>query len=74
MKKMGSISNSLAMYIVKGGIPFNCFYFGFIVSMILTPFSSQGPMPGIFITGAGFLIGLIGVVIYWLVKEKNKQV
>jgi len=75
-KKMGSISNSLAKYILMGGIITGSigFILGFFGPIILTPSSNLGPLLGIFFTGPlGFLIGLIVGGIYWLVRVKNKQ-
>ena len=75
-KKMRSISNSLGMYILMGGIITGSigFILGFFGPIILTPSSNQGPLLGILFTGPlGFLIGLIGGGIYWQVRVKNKQ-
>jgi hypothetical protein len=45
---------------------------GFIGPMIFYPESNQGPLLGIFFTGPiGFIIGLIGGGLYWLIKRKK---
>jgi hypothetical protein len=74
-KKSGKVSNSLATYIIKGGIIVGAIGFiaGYIGPIIFTPSANQGPLLGIFITGPlGFLVGLIGGGIYGLIKKPIK--
>jgi hypothetical protein len=73
-KKLGNVSNSLAIHIIIWGIIFGAigFILGFMGPIILNWGGKLGPMLGIFITGPiGFLVGLIGGGIYQYIKKKK---
>lgn len=75
-KRTGSISNSLAGSILTGGIIVGsiCFIGGFIGPIIFYSESNLGPLLGIFITGPiGFVAGLIGGGLFWIIKEKKAK-
>jgi uncharacterized YccA/Bax inhibitor family protein len=74
-KRTGNVHNSLAKYILLGGIIVGSvsFVLGFFGPLIFTPENNLGPLLGIFITGpVGFVVGLIGGGLYWKIKN-NKQ-
>jgi hypothetical protein len=75
-KKTGSVSKSLALSILMGGIIVGTisFLLGFFGPLIFYPDANLGPLLGIFITGpVGFILGLIGGGLYWMVKAKKRQ-
>jgi hypothetical protein len=76
-KKTGTISNGLTKYIILGGIITGSIglILGFFGPLIIYPHSGQGPLLGIFITGpTGFLIGLAGGGIYWLISVRKGRI
>lgn len=75
-KRTGNISNGLASSILMGGIIVGsiCFIGGFIGPIIFYPESNLGPLLGIFFTGPiGFIVGLIGGGLFWVIKEKKAK-
>ena len=47
---------------------------GFLGPIILRPESPQGPLLGIFFTGPiGFVVGLVGGIVYGLKMEKRQR-
>jgi uncharacterized membrane protein len=74
-KKTAAASNSLATYIMMGGIIVGAigFILGFFGPIIFMPNSNQGPLLGILITGPiGFILGLIGGALYWKLKGRKQ--
>ncbi len=74
-KKTSATSNSLAYYIIVGGIIFGAisFILGFFGPIIFWPDAAQGPLLGIFFTGpSGFILGLIIGAVYWKIKGKKQ--
>ena len=75
-KKAGSISKSLALSILMGGIIIGTisFLLGFSGPLIFYPENNLGPLLGIFITGpVGFVLGLIGGGLYWAKKRHRSN-
>lgn len=53
---------------IVGGVAFCAGFFG---PMIFAPDANQGPLLGLLITGpAGFLVGLLGGLVYWRLKRR----
>lgn len=74
-KKTTAIPDHLISSIVLGGVILGSIGFcaGFFGPMILRPDANQGPLLGIFFTGPlGFILGLIGGAVYWLINRKKR--
>ena len=75
-KKTVQIQDNFAKYCLTGGIIIGSIGFlgGFIGPMIFRPDANLGPLLGIFFTGPiGFLMGLLGGWIYWILRIKKTK-
>ena len=72
----GSAPSGLVTSVLSGGLVLGVLSFcaGFFGPMVLTSGAHQGPLLGVLITGPwGFLSGLVGGLVYWLIKRKKAQ-